>query len=567
MDAVQEVVVQQNIPDAEHGFSAGGAINISMKSGTNPIHGSLYYMGRQPSLNALANRITRAPDIVKQNIYGGTIGHPIIKNKLFNFFVYEKWYATQPGSLEETMPTAQERTGDFSDALQNDGVSMRLIYDPATTLFDPVTDTVTRTPISCNGLANVICPQNINPTAKVLMPYIWGPNTTPDTPDGANNLKVTYPWYSHYWNWSDRGDWNINDKWRMFARYSKFNTRLDNANWSDNQSIAVPSDNGGIMDALNAMADVLYMASPRTTLDIRFGVSYDEDDYNSKIAKLSSAPCGSSPSPSFNCNVWQSLWPNSNWYQPLNNAAVGIYFPSFSWWGIGSGTYNASASTGAGGWWYDHLRVYEPSIILTHERGKHHMKLGWQFRYGYTQNFQTEGPGWWGFDSVDTAASWLAYDPSVSGDQWASTLLGVMDSGTASIYPVVDQIHWQQWGFFVQDDFRLSPRTTLNLGLRWERETGPADNNHWLIRTLDLGQAMPELQGFNLWTPQVLAAANLPAYAADIPTLVQPSFTGAAIRACTTRRGTSFSRALASRIASMTRRRSGQATPGLRCRK
>jgi hypothetical protein len=212
MDAVQEVVVQHNIPDAEHGFSAGGAINISMKSGTNQIHGTAYGIWRQPSFNALANRITRDPNIVKQNIYGFTVGNPIIKNKLFNFFVYEKWYATQPYSLEETMPTAAERAGDFSGALQGDGKTMRVLYDPATTSFDPTTNTVARTPVSCNGRANVICPDRIDPTAKALMPYIWGPNTTPDNPDGRNNLKVTYPWWTKYWNWSDRLDYNPSDK-------------------------------------------------------------------------------------------------------------------------------------------------------------------------------------------------------------------------------------------------------------------------------------------------------------------------------------------------------------------
>jgi len=71
-------------------------------------------------------------------------------------------------------------------------------------------------------------------------------------------------------------DYNINDKWRMFARFSKFQTRLDNPNWGG--TIAVPSDNGGIMDALNAAADVLYMPNPRTTINFRFGSTYVEDD-------------------------------------------------------------------------------------------------------------------------------------------------------------------------------------------------------------------------------------------------------------------------------------------------
>jgi len=94
MDAVQEVVVQQNIPDAEHGFSAGGAVNITTKSGSNDFHGTAYIMTRQPKWNALANRVDRSSEIVKQNIWGFTVGNPVLKNKLFNFFGWEHWYAT-----------------------------------------------------------------------------------------------------------------------------------------------------------------------------------------------------------------------------------------------------------------------------------------------------------------------------------------------------------------------------------------------------------------------------------------------------------------------------------------
>ena len=268
MDAVQEVVVQQNIPDAEHGFSGGGAINITSKSGTNDIHGSAYIMTRQPPWNALSNRITRAPDIVKQNILGFTVGNPVIKNKLFNFFSFEHWYATQPSSKEQTMPTIAERTGDFSHALSNNG-QMRVIYDPTTTQFNPNTNVVTRTPISCQGKANVICPSAIDPTAALVMPYLWYPNTTPDTPDGLNNFKVTYPWWTKYHNLTDRVDFNASDKLRMYAHYGEFRTRLDNVNWSAGYmnggppSVATPSDNGGIMDATFGAMDVLYMFNPQ----------------------------------------------------------------------------------------------------------------------------------------------------------------------------------------------------------------------------------------------------------------------------------------------------------------
>jgi hypothetical protein len=82
MDAVQEVAVQQNAMDAEFGFSAGGTINLSTKAGTNGIHGTAYYFGRNPFFDALTNRITRDVGVVRQNIYGGSIGQPVVKNKL-----------------------------------------------------------------------------------------------------------------------------------------------------------------------------------------------------------------------------------------------------------------------------------------------------------------------------------------------------------------------------------------------------------------------------------------------------------------------------------------------------
>src|ERR1035441_5210 len=121
MDAVQEVAVQQNAMDAEFGFSAGGTINLSTKAGTNRIHGTAYYFGRNPFFDALTNRITRDGGGVRQNIYGGSIGQPVVRNKLFNFFAYENWKVKQPSSNQSTVPTAAERTGDFSQALPPPG--------------------------------------------------------------------------------------------------------------------------------------------------------------------------------------------------------------------------------------------------------------------------------------------------------------------------------------------------------------------------------------------------------------------------------------------------------------
>ena len=98
VDLVQEVAVQQNAMDAEFGFSAGGTISLSTKSGTNQIHGDACFFGRNPFFDALSNRVTRDVGVVGSNIFGGTIGQPVLKNKLFNFFGYENWKVKQPSS-------------------------------------------------------------------------------------------------------------------------------------------------------------------------------------------------------------------------------------------------------------------------------------------------------------------------------------------------------------------------------------------------------------------------------------------------------------------------------------
>jgi hypothetical protein len=480
MDAVQELTIQQNAPDSEYGFSAGGAMNLSMKSGTNDFHGTAYYFGRNPAMNALANRITRDVAIIRQNIWGGTVGNPIKKNKLFNFFSYEQWKASQPSANVSTVPTSAERNGDFSQALTPQG-ALRPIFDPFSTQFDAATSTVTRTPFP----GNIIPPKRMDPAGKKALSDLWMPNRAGDDLSGVANFKKSYGWWTKYWNISDRVDYNVSDKLRLFFRFSKFETRLDNPNWGG--TIAVPSDNGGLMDALNAAADMLYTVSPRTTINLRFGSTYDEDDYDSGWAKVPDS-------------VWAGFFP-TGWYKAPLAALPGIYYPNFNFSG------NGSAYTGFGSWWLVRGRSHNPTVNVTHDKGIHHLKGGWQLRYSYDQNGQP-GPGYFNFNSVDTGKSFLGYNSAQSGDMYASALLGVLNGGTARIYPMVD-MHQQQWAFYFQDDIKLSRKITLNLGLRWERETAPLSETRQLVRTLDLTNPIPELQNVQM-PSQVTAIAKVP---------------------------------------------------------
>ena len=209
MDAVQEFTVQQNSVDAEFGNSAGGVFSLSLKSGTNDFHGTAYYFGRNPALNAVADSATHQPNEIRNHIWGGTLGNPLIKNKLFIFTSWEQWRTRTPRENIETVPTALERTGDFSKSLNAAG-GLRIIYDPWTTQFGPATATVTRVPFP----GNVIPADRIDATAKRIMQDIWQPNNPGDDITGVNNFKETYYFETNYWNFSNRTDWNITDKWR-----------------------------------------------------------------------------------------------------------------------------------------------------------------------------------------------------------------------------------------------------------------------------------------------------------------------------------------------------------------
>ena len=112
-------------------------------------------------MNAVVNPITRTPNFVRNHIWGGTVGAPIKKNKLFNFFTYEGWRTKEPRDAVRTMPTDLERTGDFSKSLNRAG-GLRTIYDPTTTVLNVATNTATRQPFP----NNIIPPSRIDPTAQ-----------------------------------------------------------------------------------------------------------------------------------------------------------------------------------------------------------------------------------------------------------------------------------------------------------------------------------------------------------------------------------------------------------------
>jgi hypothetical protein len=480
MDAVQEFTVQTNSVDAEFGNSAGGIMSLSMASGTNDFHGTAYYFGRNPKLNAVSDAISRTPNFVRNHIWGGTVGNPIVKNKLFTFNAFEQWRTKDPRLNLRTMPTDLERVGDFSRSRNAQG-GLRTIYDPWTTTLD-ASGKVTRMPFP----NNIIPRERMDATALRIMEDIWHPNNPGDDVTGVNNFKESYTWMSRYWNYSNRTDFNINEKWKVFGRYSQFRNLIDESHTVDTR--AMPKDEGGAMYALNIAGDAVYVMTPSTVLNLTGSYGSIQDDYFSESAAVTEKDL-------------EGFWPN-RWFAPYTKDLPAIYYP-----GVNIG----DAAFGHRFFWIEHPKNASVQAKLVHTRGRHNLKTG----LAYRRNFgliNYPDPMTFNFSSALTADTFLNPDTSLSGDPYATFLLGALDSNSQAQYISPHELRVNSYAAFVHDDFKLSPRITLNLGLRYEYETAPTDRLNRISQSLDLNNPIPEMQGANApkIPAEVTAIANIP---------------------------------------------------------
>jgi hypothetical protein len=218
MDAIAEFNVSTNAVDAEFGHSAGGIISMSLKSGTNQYHGTGYYVGRNADWNAVTNRVTRQHSDNTYSQTGGTLGMPLRRNKIFLFTSVESSRVTEVTPQSLTMPTALEKQGDFSQSFNRDG-TLRVIYDPWTSRFGP-NGQIIRDPFP----GNKIPANRFDQLGSQLMSSLWAPNGPGDDRTGLNNFKYNREFDFEYLNFSTRLDWSHNDKWKTFARVSRFVT-------------------------------------------------------------------------------------------------------------------------------------------------------------------------------------------------------------------------------------------------------------------------------------------------------------------------------------------------------
>lgn len=487
VDAVTEVTVQQNSVDAEFGHFAGGLLNVSTKGGTNELHGRAYYFGRNPALNASANPMSGTPNENENHSYGGSAGFPIIRNKLFNHSSIEMWDQRFPKHTRMTMPTDLERTGDFSRSLNARG-GLRTIFDPWTTKLNAAANTATREAFP----GNVIPKSRLDSTAVEWMKDVWGPNNPGVGPTGVGNFDTEVIEAADYKNFTSRTDWVVNDKLKVFGRFSIFRTTMADEPYTPNNSRAATLY-GAPMNALNIAGDAVYTLDSLTVVNIRGAYGSFQDDFIHERQLVTKADL-------------ERFWPGNPFYAPYldkQDERVPLIYPFFQ---VGSSQFSRPNM------WLQRPRHRSIAGKVSRQHGSHYFKFGGEWRNLSKEGWQGGGQIWqFRFNASETASTFIRPDTTANGHEWATFLLGAPANNSLLRFTPIHNPSVQYWSSFIQDDWKLSRNITLNLGLRWEYEQGAREAAMMLSRGFGLDDPIPEFQQNPPQMPkEALAIMNQP---------------------------------------------------------
>ena len=451
-DAIQEFRVQTNNLGPEFGRLAGGAINLTTKSGTNGFHGSAYEFLRNRSLNAntfFNNRAGVQRPAFSQNQYGTNIGGPIIKDKTFFFFAWEGFRLRQGASYTYSVPTDPMRGGDFSNVRTAAGALIP-IYDPLTTcgrLGNPAcakdasgNDIITRTPFSGNVIPN----NRLDPAAKVLSNFWAHANGPGAVNTNVNNYTANASVGGNNDQYTARVDHAFSDKQRLFLRYTYWTnlnlpidpyqtkTCVDRCTETFNTNQAVVGDT--------------YSFTPTFILDLRLSYMRFSYDRTALTAGYDLSQLG---------------WPAS-----LNNQVVFRVAPQ----AVVTGYDGVFSTNGTGSTIMARNDVYSIVPTATKIWGRHTIKFGAEFRRNTHNYYQQNSPsGTFTFNNQLTALN--PFSPGSTGNGFASFLLGYgTGGGVTQNNLVAARLIYR--AYFVGDQWQLSSRITLNYGIRFE-QMGP----------------------------------------------------------------------------------------------
>lgn len=466
VDAVAEVKAESFQADAAYGHTGGGTVNVVLKSGSNQFHGTLYEFNQISNTAAtpfFTNKVGGKKPTSRFNQYGGSFSGPVVlpklfngRNKMFFFFAYEGIKDALPAPSTSTVPTAAQKTGNFS-ALLNSGAAYQ-IYDPATGTVEGAR--VRRQPFA----GNIIPTSRLSPIALNYLKLFSDPNQ-PGRPDGQDNfVSLTNGERNDFYNYLGRLDFNLSDRHKLFFS-ARHNKRIGQGGNGFGKAL---TDNPTATNALRRtnwgmMVDDVYTISPTFLVNSRLNWTRFEEPRVNYSDGFDSTSLGF---PAY-----------------LSAAAPRKVLPRIQF-----SRFTGMGDEGGREFPFDSFQLFE---TFTKILSKHSLKFGADIRqlresdlnYLLSNGSFMFGTNWTQGPLDNAAAAPL-------GQDLASFLLGLPTAGQFDIAAARSNLS-NYYAFFLQDDYRVKSNLTFNIGLRVERETGTTERFDRSVNGFDETAASP----------------------------------------------------------------------------
>ncbi len=439
VDSVQEFKVQSGTMSSEFGYTAGGAINLVTRSGTNDIHGSAYEFVRNDAMDA-RNAFARTRLPLRYNQYGASVGGPIVKNRTFGFFNWEEYRLRRSSPRILTVPVPEFLQGNFADLRTAKGDAIPL-FDPDTTRPNPDGGGLVRDPYPNNQVPS----SKFDPAARNVIPWYPAPNRQPSNAHTfSQNFQDAARRSVNWSQWNLKIDHRFSAKNSMFARYTAARHQPFSNNPFTDPNVGRSREDD--QTNRNFVISNTHTFSPTLINNLRVGTSRQRFTFETVGRYLGYAQ--------------QIGLPDSVPADQVPDINVPPY-PR-----IGGGALGKRTSLN-----------WDIQNMVTHISGNHTLKYGLNARDLYGGNRQGGAlSGFFQFAGLTTDPQ----APAGTGFNLAQFLTG--DVSRAGIDRILGNAwHAFNWSAFVQDDWKVTHRLTLNFGLRWDFQQKPYERHNGQI--------------------------------------------------------------------------------------
>lgn len=438
VEALQEFKVENNSFSAEYGNNGGTVVNTVMKSGTNELHGSVWWYGQRATFDARDFFNSGPVPDHQRDQYGFSLGGPIRKNHTFFFVDLEAVRDREPVNIVATVPTELERAGDFSQTMTYDAngdLVLNQIFDP----FHPDADG-NRPAYAGNSIPE----SEMDPIGKAVLNLYPKPNGPGDAGVGTNNYRNVILSASNSLQFDAKIDQNFSDRSRLNARYS-----YEHANGNTPTLFFDDIFNDGLNyteDVYNDGLEYTYTPTANTLWISHFGIDRVTQPSFSKTPDPTTFGFPSYLVQQDGISRMPAFLPNS--YGDYSR-----FTPLFSQCCVDT----KFAHT---------LLNYSSAFSWTHR--EHNFKFGFEQRLFYNNFFQPSYPtGYFSFDPEVTASTPNDTEGGVQGNSFANMLIGYGDTGGINAIRAVADMS-RETAFYALDSWKITPKLTLDIGLRYE---------------------------------------------------------------------------------------------------